>query len=74
MGAGGYQRDGGSVKTAEIYDTATRTWPTGPPLPLAVNHATAASVGGVVYVFGGYPGDGTPGAAASPDPCSCTAP
>ncbi len=62
--AGGYQRDGGSVRTVEIYDTATGAWSTGPALPLAVNHAMAAAVGGVAYVFGGYLGDGTPSAAA----------
>ncbi|MET7424451.1 kelch repeat-containing protein [Dactylosporangium sp. NPDC005555] len=62
--AGGYQRDGGSVRTVEIYDTATRAWTAGPPLPLAVNHASAAAAGGVVHVFGGFLADGTPSAAA----------
>ena len=63
-GRGGYQRDGGSLRTVEIYDTVTRAWSAGPPLPLAVNHAMAAAVDGTVYVFGGYLGDGTPSAAA----------
>ncbi|WP_432828068.1 Kelch repeat-containing protein [Dactylosporangium sp. CA-092794] len=62
--AGGLRADNGTVTTVEVFDTRTRTWAAGPPLPLPVNHAMSASVGGVVYVIGGYLSDGTPSAAA----------
>lgn len=62
--AGGFQADGGTVTTVEIFDTATSSWSAGPPLPLGVNHAMAASIDGTVYVFGGYLPDGNPSAAA----------
>ncbi|GAA2626995.1 kelch repeat-containing protein [Dactylosporangium fulvum] len=62
--AGGYQADGGTLTTVEIFDTATSAWSAGPPLPLGVNHAMAAAVDGTVYVFGGYLADGSPSAAA----------
>jgi hypothetical protein len=61
---GGYEAGGATLAAVEVYDTATRQWEPGPDLPVAVNHAMAASVGGVVHVFGGYRGDGTPSAAA----------
>ncbi|WP_020521971.1 Kelch repeat-containing protein [Catelliglobosispora koreensis] len=52
--AGGYQADGATVGTVEVYDTTADRWTTGPELPVPVNHAMAATVSGTVYVFGGY--------------------
>lgn len=50
---GGFAEVGGTVATVEIYDVATNTWTRGPDLPVAVNHAMAATLGGVVHVAGG---------------------
>lgn len=50
---GGYRADGTSVSTVEILDTSTDRWESGPPLPVAVNHAMSAAVAGRVHVFGG---------------------
>ena len=55
---GGYAPPSSTVATVEIYDTAAGRWSTGPSLPIAVNHAMAASAGDAVYVFGGYTGAG----------------
>jgi hypothetical protein len=55
---GGYAPDGKTVATAEVYDTATDTWSRGPDLPVAVNHAMAATLDGVLYVAGGNDGRG----------------
>ena len=55
---GGYAPDGATLATAEVYDTTTDTWATGPDLPVAVNHAMAATLDGVLYVAGGNDGDG----------------
>jgi len=44
---------GGTI--VERYDPGTDRWDRGPSLPIAVDHAMAASVGArTVYVFGGY--------------------
>lgn len=56
--AGGYEADGGTVATVEVFETRTGRWTDGPDLPVAVNHAMAATVGGAVHVFGGYLSDG----------------
>lgn len=61
---GGYRADGGTVATVEVFDTATGRWSPGPELPVAVNHAMAAAVDGVVYAVGGYLDGGAPSAAA----------
>jgi non-specific serine/threonine protein kinase len=61
---GGYTGDGATVPTTEILDLATGRWSRGPDLPVRVNHAMAASVDGVVYVFGGRDADRAPVAAA----------
>jgi hypothetical protein len=61
---GGYEADGGTLTTVEIFDTVAGTWRNGPALPVPVNHSMAATVGGNVYVFGGNRPDGTPDAAA----------
>jgi len=53
---GGYAPGGATLATAEVYDTATDTWTRGPDLPVAVNHAMAATLDGVLYVAGGNDG------------------
>jgi Kelch motif/Galactose oxidase, central domain len=55
---GGYAPDGATLATAEVYDTATDTWARGPDLPVAVNHAMAATLDGVLYIAGGNDGEG----------------
>jgi len=62
--AGGYRADGATVPTVELFDLDTGRWSAGPPLPLAVNHAMAATVGGKAHVFGGYTGGNAPATAA----------
>src|SRR6266498_1083736 len=59
--AGGFRRDGATVATVEVYELAGDRWEPGPDLPVAVNHAMAATLDGSVYVVGGYESDGTVG-------------
>lgn len=50
---------GGGVATTdrvEVYDTRRDTWTDAAPLPVAMNHANAATVGGRLYVLGGLSG------------------
>ena len=51
---GGLRTGGASLATVEVFDTVAATWTTGPDLPVAVDHAMATTVDGVVHVFGGY--------------------
>ena len=53
---GGYGADGATLATVEVYDTGADTWARGPDLPVAVNHAMAATLGGALYVGGGNDG------------------
>lgn len=53
---GGFTLGGGTVRTVEVFDSAVNSWSEGPRLPIAVNHAMAASHEGVVYIFGGFRG------------------
>nr|QEO74579.1 hypothetical protein [uncultured bacterium] len=46
----------GTEGRVDVYDIETEEWQPGPPLPLAVNHATAVAVGTKIYVIGGYIG------------------
>ena len=55
---GGYAPDGATLATAEVYDTSADRWARGPDLPVAVNHAMAATLDGVLYIAGGNDGDG----------------
>ncbi|HEX7148344.1 MAG TPA: kelch repeat-containing protein, partial [Actinomycetota bacterium] len=55
---GGYAPDGATLATAEVYDTAADRWARGPDLPVAVNHAMAATLDGVLFIAGGNDGDG----------------
>lgn len=45
---------GGASAVVESYDAATNTWATGPPLPVAVHHPSAATFRGEVVVMGGF--------------------
>jgi hypothetical protein len=54
---GGYGPDGATLATVEVYDTATDTWARGPDLPVAVNHAMAATLDRALYVAGGNDGN-----------------
>jgi non-specific serine/threonine protein kinase len=56
---GGFAENG-AVATVEIYDQGQDRWIAGPSVPLPLHHAMAATVNGVVYVIGGFTGDGTP--------------
>lgn len=53
--AGGFR--GGPVADASLYDPATDSWETLPPLPIARDHGAGASVNGVFYAIGGRGGD-----------------
>lgn len=55
--AGGFVPPGRTVAIVEVYDIASDSYFRAPDLPLAVNHAMAASLGDDVYVFGGYTGE-----------------
>jgi len=50
---GGYPAGRVTVRTVQIYDTATDSWRLGPPLPEPNNHGMAATVDGVIYLIGG---------------------
>src|SRR5688500_15015608 len=50
---GGYAADGATLATVEVYDPAADAWSGGPDLPVAVNHAMAATLDGVLYLAGG---------------------
>src|SRR5437867_7377055 len=54
---GGYDIDGGSTATVQVYDSATDTWALAHSLPYAVNHNSAAVVGGKLYSFGAGTGE-----------------
>ena len=58
--AGGFTADGGNSRRADAYSLARDTWRRLPDLPLAFDHAAAASANGTVYVIGGYGGDRNP--------------
>lgn len=46
-------RDGVGLQTVESYDPHTGAWQTGPPLPIPLHHAVAATYRGEVVVIGG---------------------
>jgi Ca2+-binding RTX toxin-like protein len=58
--AGGFDTSSETVATVELYDPKRDAWTPGPPLPIAVDHVMGASLGGTVYVFGGYTSNGAP--------------
>lgn len=49
---GGYDVDGNSTATVEIYDPNNDTWASAQPIPVAVNHNSAAVAAGKLYSFG----------------------
>lgn len=51
---GGFSAGCRSVRNVDLYLPATNRWRRLPALPSALNHATAASAGGRLYVAGGY--------------------
>lgn len=61
---GGFGSESQTVATVEIYDPSQDRWVSGPSLPVAVNHAMAATVAGTVYVMGGYTSNGAPSSQA----------
>jgi non-specific serine/threonine protein kinase len=61
---GGFHGDGSTVASVEVFDAAAGRWGSAPDLPIAVNHAMAATVGGAVHLFGGYLTGGDVSAAA----------
>jgi N-acetylneuraminic acid mutarotase len=49
----GYDANGQSTATVEVYDPRTNAWQKAAPLPTATNHNAAATVNGRLYAFGG---------------------
>jgi hypothetical protein len=47
----------GQTAAAEVYDSVADSWREIAPLPAALHHPGAASVGGKIYVMGGRPGE-----------------
>ncbi len=55
---GGFLQDGSSSPRVDLCSPLTDSWRRAPDLPVAVNHAMAATVLGHPYVAGGYNVDG----------------
>jgi N-acetylneuraminic acid mutarotase len=51
---GGFLANGNTTKRVEFYLPRRKRWQRLPDLPVAVNHAAAASAAGKLYVAGGY--------------------
>lgn len=49
---GGFDGGGAMLASVELYDPATDTWSSAPPLPEAMHHVNAAVVDGTIYVVG----------------------
>jgi N-acetylneuraminic acid mutarotase len=49
---GGYDENGASTATVEVYNPTTNSWTFAHSLPFAVNHSAAAVAGGRLYSFG----------------------
>ena len=56
VAVGGFLADGATSARADAYSPSGNRWRRLPDLPVAVNHAMAASDGRRVYVVGGYAG------------------
>jgi N-acetylneuraminic acid mutarotase len=54
---GGYTADGKSSSRVDAYSPSRNRWRKLPDLPVAVNHAMAASYRGSLYAVGGYGGE-----------------
>jgi N-acetylneuraminic acid mutarotase len=57
---GGFVDSGANSARADLYSIPADRWTRLPDLPVAVDHAAAASWNGRVYVVGGYGGDRRP--------------
>lgn len=57
---GGFTANGSNSARADAYSPARNRWRRLPNLPVAVDHAVAASARGQLYVFGGYGADRDP--------------
>jgi N-acetylneuraminic acid mutarotase len=54
---GGFEGDGSTSDTVEVYDPATDTWTQAPPLPEGRHHAAAIGVADIfLFVIGGFGG------------------
>jgi N-acetylneuraminic acid mutarotase len=51
---GGFDVEGNTVDTVEVYDARSDTWSRAKELPIPLHHAAAASYQGKLYVVGGY--------------------
>ena len=49
----GYDANGQSTATVEVYDPRSNAWQKAASLPIATNHNDAATVNGRLYAFGG---------------------
>src|SRR6516162_5353564 len=49
----GFDADGNSTTTVEVYNPQTDSWRSAAPLPIANNHNAAAVAAGTLYAFGG---------------------
>lgn len=49
----GYDEDGRSTNTVQVYNPATDSWALAQPLPVSNNHNSAAVAAGKLYAFGG---------------------
>jgi len=54
---GGYPASRVTVRTVQVYDTATDRWSLTTPMPIALNHQMATAVNGRLYVIGGQTTD-----------------
>lgn len=53
---GGFNKDGQTQNTVELFDPGVGVWSDGPALPTAVHHASAATFDNGLYVVGGLTG------------------
>jgi len=60
VAVGGFQPTGANSPRADMYSIAEDRWRRLPDLPVAVDHAAAASANGRVYILGGYGSDRRP--------------
>jgi N-acetylneuraminic acid mutarotase len=49
----GYDKDGASTRTVDVYNPNTNSWASAQPIPIANNHNSAAVAAGRLYTFGG---------------------
>lgn len=54
---GGFRSGGAATDLVEVFQPATNSWSTIPPLPITMHHLSFAAVNGQLYVLGGYTGN-----------------